>query len=100
MLKWQIISILIYINDLPVSLQNSQVTMCADNTTISYSSNNIDDLNDTLNRDLNCLKQWLRRNRLPLNVIKTQALVVVSRPNLKKISERKFSPPPLPKVTH
>ena len=37
---------LIYINDLPFSLQNSQVTMYADDTTISYSSNNIDDLND------------------------------------------------------
>ena len=62
---------LIYINDLPFSLQNSQVTMYADDTTISYSSNNIDDLNDNLNRDLNCLKQWLQGNKLSLNVIKT-----------------------------
>ena len=75
---------LIYINDLPFSLQNSQVTMYADDTTISYSSNNIDDINDYLNRDLNCLKQWLQGNKLSLNVIKTQAMVVGSRPNLKK----------------
>ena len=56
--------------------------MYADDTTISYSSNNIDDINDNLNRDLNCLKQWLQGNKLSLNVIKTQAMVVGSRPNL------------------
>ena len=49
--------LLIHINDLPFPLQNSQVTMYADDNTISYSSNNIDDLNDNLNRGLNCLKQ-------------------------------------------
>ena len=84
---------LIYINDLPFSLQNSQVTMYADDTTISYSSNNIDDINDNLNRDLNCLKQWLQGNKLSLNVIKTQAMVVGSRPNLKKISEGNVQSP-------
>ena len=84
---------LIYINDVPFSLQNSQVTMYADDTTISYSSNNIDDLNDKLNRDLNCLKQWLQGNKLSLDVIKTQAMVVGSRPNLKKISEGNVQSP-------
>ena len=79
----------IYINDLQFSLQNSQVIMHADDTTISYSSNNIDDFNDNLNRDLNCLKQWLRGNKLSLNVIKAQAMVVGSRLNLRKISEGK-----------
>ena len=68
-------------------------TMYADDTTISYSSNNIDDLNDNLNRDLNCLKQWLQGNKLSLNVIKTQAMVVGSRPNLKKISEGNVQSP-------
>ena len=85
----------IYINELPFSPQNSQVAMYADDTTISYSSNNIDDLNDNLNRDLNCLKQWLPGNKLSLNVIKTQAMVVGSRSNLKKSLKEMFSPPPL-----
>ena len=79
----------IYIKDLQFSLQNSKVTMYADDTTISYSSNNIDDLKDNLNRDLNGLKQWLPGNKLSLDVIKSQAMVVGSRPNLKKISEGK-----------
>ena len=83
---------LIYVNDLPFSLQNSQVTMNADDTTI-YSAHKIDDINDNLNRDLNCLKQWLQGNKLSLNVIKTQAMVVGSRPNLKKISEGNVQSP-------
>ena len=84
-----------YINDLAFSIQNSQVTMYSDDTTISYSSNNIDDLNDNLNRDLNCLKQWLRGNKPSLNAIKAQAVVVRSRHNLKKISDGKAQSPSL-----
>ena len=48
---------LIYINDLPFSLKNSEVTMYADYSSISYSSKNIDELNETLNSDLDSLKQ-------------------------------------------
>ena len=48
---------LIYINDLPFSLKSSEVTMYADDTSISYSSKNIDELNETLNSDLDSLKQ-------------------------------------------
>ena len=79
---------LIYINDLPFSLKNSEVTMYDDDTSISYSSKNIDELNETLNSDLDSLKQWLESNKLSLNVIKTQAMVVGSRPNLKRISDK------------
>ena len=69
---------LIYINDLPFSLKNSEVTMYADDTSISYSSKDIDELNETLNSDLESLKQWLEGNKLSLNVIKTQAMVIGS----------------------
>ena len=62
--------------------------MYADDTRISYSSKNIDELNETLNSDLESLKQWLEGNKLSLNVIKTQAMVVGSRPNIKKISDK------------
>ena len=79
---------LIYINDLPFALKNSEVTMYADDTSISYSSKNIEELNETLNSDLDSLKQWLEGNKLSLNVIKTQAMVIGSRPNIKKISDK------------
>ena len=84
---------LAYINDLPFSLQSSQVTMYAVDTTLSHSSKNIVGLSENLNRDLYNLKQWLQGNKLSLNLIKTQAMVVGSRPNLKKISDKRAQPP-------
>ena len=38
--------------------------MYAGDATMSYSTNNIDGLNDNLNSDLNSLRQWLRGNKL------------------------------------
>ena len=73
---------------MPFSLKNSEITMYADDTSISYSSKNTDELNETLNSDLDSLKQWLEGNKLSLNVIKTQAMVIGSRPSLKKISDK------------
>ena len=84
---------LIYINDLPFSRPNSQNTMYADDTTLSHSSKNIVELNENLNRDLNHLKQWLQGNKLYLNEIKTQAMVVGSRGNLKKTPGKIVQPP-------
>ena len=47
---------LIYINDLPFSLENSEVTMYVDDTCISYSSKNIDELNEALKSDFRLLE--------------------------------------------
>ena len=65
----------------------------ADDTSISYSSKNIDELNETLNSDLDSLKQWLEGNKLSLNVIETQAMVIGSMPNIKKISDKSVPTP-------
>ena len=53
---------LICISDLSFSLHSSQVTMYANDITLSHSSKNIVDLSENLNRDLCNLKQWLRGN--------------------------------------
>ena len=84
---------LVYINDLPFSLKNSEVTMYAVDTSISYPSKNIHELNDTLDSDLDSLKQWPEGNKLSLNVIITQAMVIGSRPNIKKISDKSVTTP-------
>ena len=77
---------LIYINDIPFCLKNCEVTMYADDTKIFHSPKNIGELNEKLENNLHCLKQWLHSNKPALNVITTQAMIVGSRPNLKKIS--------------
>ena len=65
-----------------------------------HSSKNIADLNENLNRDLCNLKQWLQGNKLSVNLIKTHAMVVGSRPNLKKISDKRYSHLPLLLMIH
>ena len=67
------------------------VKFCSTNrlyTSISYSSKDIDKLNETLKRNLGTLKQWREGNKLSLNVIKTQAMAIGSWPNIKKISDK------------
>ena len=50
--------------------------MCADGTTICYSSDDIEDLNAVVNAELACLNDWLRSNKLSLSIITTQAMVI------------------------
>ena len=76
---------LIYINDLPLSLKFGEVNMHADDTSISYSSDSVTNINDSVNKDLDHLKTWLESNKLSLNVAKTQSMLIGSRNRLKKI---------------
>ena len=84
---------IVYINDLLFCLESCQVTMYADDTSISFTAKSANDLNMTLNKELDSLRKWLQGNKLPLNVLKTQAMVIGSRPNLKKISKKLVEPP-------
>ena len=63
--------------------------MYADDTSISYASKTIGELNTVINRDLDCLNKWLQGNKLSLNVLKTQAMVIGSQQNLKKIHDKR-----------
>ena len=67
--------------------------MYADDTSISYASKSIGELNTVINRDLDCLNKWLQGNNLSLNVVKTQAMVIGSQPNLKKIADKSVEMP-------
>ena len=82
---------LIYINDLPFSLQKSHVSMY--DTAISLSSKSIDDLQNDLNLDLLKLQDWLHANKLSLNVVKMQSLIIGSGPNIHKIESQPDAPP-------
>ena len=84
---------IVYINDLPFCLEGCQVTMYADDTSISFAAKSVNDLNLTLNRELDSLRKWLQDNKLSQNFLKTQAMVIGSRPNLKKISTKIVEPP-------
>ena len=88
---------LISINDLPLSLKFGEVDMYADDTSISYSSDSVTNINDLVIEDLDHLKNWLGSNKLSLNVAETQSMLIGSRNRLKKI-DMSENPEPAPKI--
>ena len=73
---------LVYINDLPSCLNEGFPRMFADDTNISYSSNNPTDLENLMNSSLVNLNRWLIANKLSLNIAKTEFMVIGSRQRL------------------
>ena len=62
---------IIYTNDLPNSLSYSRCILFADDTTIYYSSQDLDDLFNKVKSDLTVLTDWFKANKLTLNINKT-----------------------------
>ena len=56
--------------------------MYADDTNISFSGPNLNDLQQRMNVQLNKLNCWLRANKLSLNVAKTEFMIIGSRQRL------------------
>ena len=72
-------------NDLPYCLKTLDVAMYADDTTIYYSSPSMNDINTSINADLKALRGWLEGNKLSLNVVKSQGMIIGSRRKLHSI---------------
>ena len=70
---------LFYINDLPKVLPDSQVTLFADDTTITLANNDSRTLNLETNENLEQVYDWCLANRLTINVNKTEMLLVTNR---------------------
>ena len=66
---------LIYVNDISNSTSLKLLSF-ADDTTISCSSPDIDNLYDIVNEELDALNQWFYANKLCLNVKKTKYILV------------------------
>ena len=62
---------LVYINDLPRAIQDSSVTLYADDTSLRRQSHDLTQLNEAVNSDLKKSETWLRGNKLLLNKAKT-----------------------------
>ena len=67
---------LIYINDLPNCLTHFQTRMYADDTNLTFASNNVDDIDYKLNQDLDNVNKWLIANKLTLNQSKTEFMLI------------------------
>ena len=70
---------LIYINDLPLAITNSNTSMYADDTSISYHTHGITQLNEAIINDHYKLEKWLEGNKLSLNVGKTREMLISTK---------------------
>ena len=68
------------------AIVHSRVKHFADDTNILYSSKSLTDLNKKVNHDITKLVQWLRANRISLNVKKTD--IIIFRPPGKTITKK------------
>ena len=66
---------LIYINDLHNCIKYSRTYHFADDTNMLYSDKSLYTLANKVNRDLKNLSQWLKANKLSLNVKKTELII-------------------------
>ena len=66
---------LLYVNDLPNISDKLKFFLFADDTNIYYDSDDLINLEKTVNNELKKLSQWLNVNRLALNVSKTNSVI-------------------------
>ena len=70
---------LLYINDLHNSVRDAKTYHFADNTSVILSSTFLEILSKRINKDLFNLSNWLKANKLSLNVKKTELVIFRSR---------------------
>jgi len=61
--------------------------MYADDTSITFASNNVEEINECINSDLEEIRVWLPANKLTLNMTKTEFLLIGSRQRLSNLTE-------------
>ena len=77
---------LINVNDLPNCVENSNIRMFGDDTTLTASGKSIQQIESKINCDLINIKEWLLANKLSLNLTKTEYLVIGSPFNLNNLT--------------
>ena len=70
---------LIAINDLPNCLDHSIGRSFADDTNLTFSAVDLSILQTEVSNDLNGIFNWLSSNKLTLNILKTDFMVIGSR---------------------
>ena len=72
---------LVFVNDMPLHLNNSTIDIYADDNTLSLSANwnNITSLTQALSNDLENIEKWSTENKMYINTEKTKALLVTGK---------------------
>ena len=69
---------IVYINDLPLSLKQSNALMYADDTVLYCSSSSAKAVRKLVQADIDNVQIWCKKNRLKLNVSKTKIMTFMS----------------------
>ena len=67
---------ILYINDLVKIVQKCKIQLFADDTVIYVMGNNAQEIQDTLNFEINKVYEWLNNNCLQLNITKTKSMLI------------------------
>ena len=78
---------IIYMNDLPLCIENGHVTIYADDTSSSSCIKSTNDIISEVIPNMRSLMEWLRANRLSLNTLKTEFMFSGTSVNILKIGE-------------
>ena len=73
---------ILYINDLPNSLVNSHPRIYADDTRLTFASNDVAYVEENINDDLTKITVFSSANKITLNKSKTEFMLVGSRQRL------------------
>ena len=71
-----------YINDLPLT-SDFGVTIFADDTFLLLADSNLNNLENRVNQLLHKIDYWLRKNKLSLNYVKTNYMIINKQPRTK-----------------
>ena len=84
---------IIYLNDLPLAVKDAEITLYADDTSLYKAFKNIKDLNETLFPAFSNICDWLKCNKLSLNAIKSEFMIIGTAQKIKyQDLERKTTP--------
>lgn len=73
---------LIFINDLVLHIKNFEVKLFADDTTLSLVDKQLDALLTRFNSSICELTEWCRYNRIDINWLKTEAMIITKKRNV------------------
>ena len=78
---------IIYMNDLPACVKDVNVTMYADDTSLDKAIRTSQELREELVPTFAKVCEWLKRNKLSLNTIKTEFMIIGSPHRLNRLDK-------------
>ena len=80
-----LILVLLYINDLPLHIQHSQLRVFADDATLHDSSSLTPKINENLNADIVSIQSWCAENCKVINENKSKCLLIGTSQRVAKV---------------